>query len=946
MKRGCKLKRFIAFGMIFAMTISCQNAEAAKAAKADAVKLTAKQIKAKKLVKLSWKKKSGVKKYMIYRSVKKTSGYKKLTTVTAKVTKKKVTYKDKTVKYGKTYYYKVKAKGLTFSKAVKVKVKAATADTSYANTPTPVPQEQNNNTTGSNTNNSTGDNVNSGNDGSNNTGDGNNTAGNDNKYENTVNINNDTMPTPVPVATAVPSQPVNIEALGTENEDYYVISDSATSSEISEVADITDGNIIVKASTTLVIGGNMTAKQITSQTADINLNIVLNNAAISVEKAPFIDVAGENSNVTIVADKGTLTTITSNSAEEGVELINSNGTLSFGGEGTINIVHNSNVSNAVKAEGEVRLSCASLNVTSGAKGIVGKPVIAESGNVVINAADDGIKAKGKNGFILSGATLDVTSSKDGVNSNKLVQITSGTLKVNATGDGIQCGSATFNETDKVFEVDDGEINIYGGTIDISSANAGIKGNCKVNISGGDININSQAKGIKAGATYEYPEGSASPEYTYEQTGYLNIYGGNINITSKEHALSANGNIADKDNDVAVVIKGGRIEASVDATYTKSSQSSNGGWGGGFGGGMESQKTTYTVTGEDAINSNTGIYISDADVTITKAADAIQAESNLYVYNSNVNITAYAKGLKAGYIVDSTGKGTLEIGGGVINIASFDDCIHCNNNVHIAAGDMTLSTADDGVHADNELKVGVEMADNSELIINITPGTLDNVSISPYEGLEGAYIYVYSGDVDIEATDDGINGAGGTDSSGTTGGGTQDNFFGRPGGGFGGGGMMSTSKGEYHMYGGDIYILAQGDSIDINGNIEITAGCVKIDGSDNGADDVLDHDGTLTITGGTVVAAGKKGMDVPSASGSTTQNYAVFLSSSGISARAAYKLTDESGNIIAEGTTMKQNSLFFFTDSKMIAGTYTFYVNDAKKATVTFTKTGECKQVSF
>ena len=101
MKRGCKLKRFIAFGMIFAMTISCQNAEAAKAG---AVKLTAKQIKAKKLVKLSWKKKSGVKKYMIYRSAKKSSGYKKLATATAKVTKKNVTYRDKTVKYGKTYY--------------------------------------------------------------------------------------------------------------------------------------------------------------------------------------------------------------------------------------------------------------------------------------------------------------------------------------------------------------------------------------------------------------------------------------------------------------------------------------------------------------------------------------------------------------------------------------------------------------------------------------------------------------------------------------------------------------------------------------------------------------------------------------------------------------------------------------------------------------------------
>lgn len=69
---------------------------------------------------------AGAKKYVIYRSTKKSSGYKEIGTTT------KTTYTDKTTKKGKTYYYKVVAVGTNGlnadfesakSKAVKVKAK-------------------------------------------------------------------------------------------------------------------------------------------------------------------------------------------------------------------------------------------------------------------------------------------------------------------------------------------------------------------------------------------------------------------------------------------------------------------------------------------------------------------------------------------------------------------------------------------------------------------------------------------------------------------------------------------------------------------------------------------------------------------------------------------------------------------------------------------------------
>ena len=57
----------------------------------------------KKQVKLTWKKVSGAKKYTVYRATSKNGKYKKIATTT------KLSYTNKSLKAGKTYYYKVKA---------------------------------------------------------------------------------------------------------------------------------------------------------------------------------------------------------------------------------------------------------------------------------------------------------------------------------------------------------------------------------------------------------------------------------------------------------------------------------------------------------------------------------------------------------------------------------------------------------------------------------------------------------------------------------------------------------------------------------------------------------------------------------------------------------------------------------------------------------------------
>ncbi len=101
-------------------------------------------------------------------------------------------------------------------------------------------------------------------------------------------------------------------------------------------------------------------------------------------------------------------------------------------------------------------------------------------------------------------------------------------------------------------------------------------------------------------------------------------------------------------------------------------------------------------------------------------------------------------------------------------------------------------------------------------------------------------------IDITSSDDGLNAAGGNDSS-------NDN-------GPGGGDPFSADENAYiNISGGQITIDASGDGIDSNGDLNVSGGTIFVTGPASDGDGALDYDGTATITGGTVVAAGMSGM---------------------------------------------------------------------------------------
>ncbi len=222
-----------------------------------------------------------------------------------------------------------------------------------------------------------------------------------------------------------------------------------------------------------------------------------------------------------------------------------------------------------------------------------------------------------------------------------------------------------------------------------------------------------------------------------------------------------------------------------------------------------------------------VTISGGTLTLSATEDGIQADGDLTISGGTFHVktngghttaladdSASCKGFKAG--------GALTVTGGTLTVDSADDALHANTDVTISGGTLTLATGDDGVHADNDLVIGTRGASSTSTPrINIT---------ASYEGLEGTTVTVYSGDIDVAASDDGVNAANSTLGE-------------------------RSDKYAINIAGGDLYIDAGSDGLDSNNDINITGGKVEVYGADAMMDAAIDYDGTFTLSGGTLFGAG-------------------------------------------------------------------------------------------
>lgn len=390
--------------------------------------------------------------------------------------------------------------------------------------------------------------------------------------------------------------------------------------------------------------------------------------------------------------------------------------------------------------------------------------------------------------------------------------------------------------------------------------------------------------ISDGSDYEYSDGDTDPDgavFSREDlilcgTGSLTVSGSAHGIVSKDELVILSGNIT--------------VNAGKTGIVGKDCVKMRGG-------------SLCVVAGTDGIRSNSDagegkgyIYLQGGTVNITAGNDGLQAQTALQNDGADITVTA-GEGSNAGTADEESHKGMkagteMALNGGYVAVDSLDDAIHANGSIYITGGSYTLATGDDGVHADEAL---------------VVRGSADVTIVQSYEGLEACSLTIEDGTLDIAASDDGLNAAGGQDASG-------------------GSDPFSSSTGSMTIAGGEITIHAGGDGLDSNGTVEMTGGTVVVIGPIQGDTSLLDYDTAGVITGGTFIGLGSNMMaqnfDTDSTQGAIL--YTLDTQETG----TTVQLADSSGTVLVETVSEQEFNCILISCPGMAQGnTYTLTVGD-------------------
>jgi hypothetical protein len=460
----------------------------------------------------------------------------------------------------------------------------------------------------------------------------------------------------------------------------------------------TDGaHITVSSSmssiTEYVVSGATTNGSLKIQ-SPADFHLTLNGADItSASTLPPIQIT-KNEGVATIELKGTNYLKDASSNAENATLISKKGALTFEGFGSLTV------------SGAAKHAIASETATT-----------VQSGDIIITSAvTDGIHS---NGFTNVGGTLRINASSDGIDAGEgTVTFQGGKTEITATQDDTK-GVKT-----------DGVIVINKGILSVSVSGVqskGISGKQEVNINGGEITVTC------SGAAYLEPVGSGyDPSYctAVKSDGNITVTNGNILIVSEKTSDGGKGISADGD----ILISGGtiNIQTAGDGKTYKTSTGANDSYTAAC---IKGDKTV-SITGGNIVCSSSGSGgkgVSAVDDMVLGLPDGNNADLTLTVSTTGARFS----------VSGSTGGGGWGPGGGGIGGAGGDyanpKAIRSQKNLIVHSGTIVVNSTNDGGE-------GFE----SEALMTINGG---NINIHTYDDClnGGTGIVINGGNIYCEAT---------------------------------------------------------------------------------------------------------------------------------------------------------------------------------------------------
>ena len=301
---------------------------------------------------------------------------------------------------------------------------------------------------------------------------------------------------------------------------------------------------------------------------------------------------------------------------------------------------------------------------------------------------------------------------------------------------------------------------------------------------------------------------------------------------------------------------------------------------------------------DALQAKGDLAVGGGTWTLSAGDDGMHSDADLVIVDGTIDVTQSYEGLEGA---------TVTVAGGTANVISSDDGINASG------------VSDDSDESSTDEQDGAAAPQGDANAGAMT----DDASSSQQGAGNGEQPPAQTGDAsgagEAPEPPSGAQNGGGTDATTAEGTDAQAQGMSEPptqtgdaqepsdmGGGQApsdmGGGMDEDDETAYvYICGGSLTINAEGDGIDSNGDLLISAGEVYVEGSTGDGDGALDYAGTGQVSGGTIIALGSTGM-VQSLE--PTGDQGVMLVTLSGEAGGTVTLSDASGTELASYTATK------------------------------------------